>query len=377
MHIFYILYEDSPVNGGSFRVAQNLIKGFKDLGCPYTVCFVYGSKGIIGKENPESCAYLNAIPRRGYLSLFKFLYLIRLVKSPVVHFIDPVYWMQVLLIFYRKKAVMHVHGAFWNKPKAFRQRILWWISRKSIKRFVAITHTVKDNLFLHRFVDENSIDVVYNSVDMEKIKNPKLNSQCQIKKINIPSNCKVIGSVGRVVSARGFDDLIRLLQFLKPNWCVLIVGGGPYIEELKNLSIDLNLSSRVYFSGQVDDVVPYYEMMDIYGFFARYESFGLALADAMLLKKPIFGLQGAGEYVDPRYPLITSRNSTLLMRPDHLNQWRRESDETLQQLASIIHDYVLNPDGYNAKCDYAYNHVISCFNLRLQAQEMIKVYRSL
>ena len=73
MHIFYILYKDDPSSGGSFRVAQGLIKGIKDLDCTYTICFVYGSKGVIGKDNPENCVYLDAIPRYGYLSFIKFL----------------------------------------------------------------------------------------------------------------------------------------------------------------------------------------------------------------------------------------------------------------------------------------------------------------
>ena len=104
MHIFYILYKDDPSSGGSFRVAQGLIKGIKDLDCTYTICFVYGSKGVIGKDNPENCVYLDAIPRYGYLSFIKFLAIIIKKKPSIIHFIDPVYWVQVLLIFYRKKS---------------------------------------------------------------------------------------------------------------------------------------------------------------------------------------------------------------------------------------------------------------------------------
>ena len=34
---------------------------------------MYGSQGIIGKENPGKCMYLNSMPGRGYLVLFKLL----------------------------------------------------------------------------------------------------------------------------------------------------------------------------------------------------------------------------------------------------------------------------------------------------------------
>ena len=299
------------------------------------------------------------------------------LRPTIIHYIDPVYWVQVLLIFYRKKSIMHVHGAFWSNPKSIRQRILWFISRKSITKFIAITHSVKDNLILHKFADKDKIDVVYNSIDIHKITSPIFDYEPPKNFKKIPSNSKIIGSVGRIVPGRGFDDLIRLLQFLEPHWCALIVGDGHYFEELKGLTFDLNLDNRVFFSGQVEDVVPYYKMMDVYGFFARYESFGLALADAMLLGKPIFGLQGAGEYTDQRYPLITNMNSTFIMRPNYLDQWRRESDETLMQLAEKINDYELTPNEYKTKRDNAFNHVTAKFNLKLQTSKVLSIYESL
>ena len=374
MHILYILYKDNPSSGGSFRVAEGLIKGLKtSSNFSYTVCFMYGGKGCIGRENAENCIYLGAKQGYAYLSLFRFLFLISRLKITVVHFVDPAYWLQIFFIFFRKKSVMHVHGAFWSKPKQLKQRILWWISRQSIAKFIAITHTVKDNLILHKFAKASNVDVVYNSIDFEKIKK----SKNWTNNVNIPNECKVIGSVGRIVEGRGFDDLIRMLQFLTPNWCVLIVGDGPYLEKLKKLSIDLKFRDRVYFSGQVDDVTPYYNMMDVYGFFARYESFGLALADAMLFKKPIFGLQGAGEYGDSRYPLITIKNSTFIMRPNHLDQWRREDDDTLIKLARKINEYELNPNQYKVKCDNAFEHIAMYFNLDIQTQKILKIYKAL
>ena len=171
--------------------------------------------------------------------------------------------------------------------------------------------------------------------------------------------------------------MIKLLIHLDDNWHALIIGDGDYKIELLKLAKSLNLSNRVHFTGFVNNVTPFYEIMDIYGFFARYESFALALADAMLLKKPIFGLKGAGEYHDLRNPLITNNNSTFIERPDFLNQWREELDSTIIDLSILIKDYDNNPKIYIEKKEIAYKHVIKYFNSDLQFFNLMKVYNKL
>jgi glycosyltransferase involved in cell wall biosynthesis len=374
--ILYIAYLDNSVSGGSIRVLETILYKLRENNISFSVLFIYGSTGIINAEFNDNCYYLNSENGKGYKSFIKFYKLYKKIRPKIIHLIDPIYWVQILLLFLRSKSVLHVHGAHWNRKLFIKLNFLWIISKICIDRFITITYGSKDSLIYNFSVNKNKIEIVYNAVNTTKITETHPEENIKLK-FNIPDNCKIIGSVGRVVQARGFEDLIKLLNHLGENWHVLIIGDGDYKEDLLNLAKKLNLSNRVHFTGFVNNVIPYYKIMDIYGFFARYESFGLALADAMLLKIPIFGLKGAGEYYDSRNPLVKDNNSSFIERPDILNQWREEIEGTIIELSILIKDYENNPINYELKKENAFQNVIQNFNSEIQFYNLMKVYNKL
>jgi glycosyltransferase involved in cell wall biosynthesis len=84
----------------------------------------------------------------------------------------------------------------------------------------------------------------------------------------------------------------------------LILGGGPvsgeYFDSLKLRTDELGLSSRVHFSGPLDDLRPYYAASDIVAnLYLHAESFGLTIVEAMASGKPVLAhaLGGPAETV--------------------------------------------------------------------------------
>ncbi|MEY2703628.1 MAG: hypothetical protein RLY43_2267 [Bacteroidota bacterium] len=373
--ILYVAYVDSSSSGGSIRVLETILNQLDQNSVVFNVVFVYGEKGIIGSRFSKNCYYLNSENGKGYKSIFKFYSLYKKISPKIVHLIDPVYWVQLCLLLLKTKSVLHIHGAYWNRSLKFRIHALWILSRICINRFIVITHGTRDELIKNHFASSLKIDILYNAVEL---KNSNIVSDEEVRlKYNIPNDAKVIGSIGRIVQARGFEDLIRTLNFLDNKWHALIIGDGDFKPELIKLALKLNVLDRVHITGFVDNVEPLYRIMDIYGFFARYESFGLALADAMLLKVPVFGLIGAGEYFDSRNPLITSSNSTFIKRPDNTNQWRDETDDTLSNFAKLVIDFEIYPSKYVDKSKVAYDDVVKKFNPNNQFIELMNIYKKL
>jgi len=372
--VIFLAYRDSVLSGGSIRVLEALCKQYSSLDINFRIFFVYGSNGILGSKFHGNCIYLEAISGRGFLAIFKYIEQIFKFKPKIIHFIDPVYWAQLLMIIMPFKGIAHIHGGFWRDPNGWRTRFLWLISRLGIRNFIAITHGARDEMIANGFAASSKISVVYNSSSIEERYSDqdryRIRGQLGISNENI-----LIGSVGRLVGGRGFDDLIRTMQYLDGRWHALVVGDGPVMGNLRDLAKSLNLEGRIHLVGNKENVNPYYQAMDVYGFFARYESFGIALADAMVMKKPIFGLIGAGEYCDPRCPLITSQNSTMIPRPDSLNQWRAETEKTLIQLAVELKKYENDPNKFDCKRDNAYNLVNEKFSATRQCNETIEAYR--
>lgn len=96
--------------------------------------------------------------------------------------------------------------------------------------------------------------------------------------------------VGRLTDVKRFDVLIRAFARLAgelPGWRVVIYGDGPERARLEQLVADLDVSARVELPGTTDDLAPVYDTASVLVHPARYEGFGLAVAEAIAHGVPV------------------------------------------------------------------------------------------
>lgn len=102
-----------------------------------------------------------------------------------------------------------------------------------------------------------------------------------------PLQEKVVVSVGRLVSIKGFDLLLDAWkQVQHKDWTLRIVGGGKCAKKLQQ-KIDKENISRVEMIPQTNNVLEQYQRASIYALSSRSESFGLVLTEAMSVGLPI------------------------------------------------------------------------------------------
>ncbi len=109
----------------------------------------------------------------------------------------------------------------------------------------------------------------------------------------------VIGSVGRMWddSNKRFSDLIKAFAEFSGSHDhvkLLLVGEGKEREKYEKLTLELDISNKVIFTGYQSDVTLYYRLMDIFALVSTHESFGLVLAEAMLNKLPVLATEVGG-----------------------------------------------------------------------------------
>jgi len=113
---------------------------------------------------------------------------------------------------------------------------------------------------------------------------------------------KIIFSLGRLVSYKGYERLINSAQALSDNYVILIGGSGPLTAPLKNQIKKLGLEKKVFLLGAVpfEDIGSYYEACDLYCFpsITCSEAFGVVQIEAMSFKKPIIGTKIKASGVD-------------------------------------------------------------------------------
>jgi glycosyltransferase involved in cell wall biosynthesis len=110
--------------------------------------------------------------------------------------------------------------------------------------------------------------------------------------LDIPLDSFVVGYVGRLVPEKCVDILIKafaaIRQDISPNVFLLIIGGGPCIEDLKKLAEDQNVSDRTIFLGYVaTDIKHFYRAIDVLVIPSVLEGLPVVILEAWANKVPI------------------------------------------------------------------------------------------
>jgi len=98
---------------------------------------------------------------------------------------------------------------------------------------------------------------------------------------------KLILSVGRLVSYKGFDVLIRAMRFVDGK--LILIGSGPERDALGQLAAAEGVSGKIAMLGKVDDLKPYFASASLFVLpsVTRAEAFGMVQLEAMAAGLPI------------------------------------------------------------------------------------------
>lgn len=99
----------------------------------------------------------------------------------------------------------------------------------------------------------------------------------------------VIGNVGRLCSQKNQDFLLDVFAQVKrqrPESCLLLVGEGELLEELKGKAGRLGITSSVIFYGVTPHVERLLWAMDVFAFPSRFEGLGIAAVEAQAAGLP-------------------------------------------------------------------------------------------
>lgn len=136
--------------------------------------------------------------------------------------------------------------------------------------------------------------VIPTGIDIEKFKRVDITNK-DIEKLrqslHIEKDQLMILSLSRISYEKNIQALVYgLPQIIKayPNARMVIVGKGPYLEELQELITTLGLSEYVQFTGEVanDDVALYYKAADFFVSASTSETQGLTYTEAMAAGTP-------------------------------------------------------------------------------------------
>ncbi|MDL2286991.1 glycosyltransferase family 4 protein [Eubacteriales bacterium OttesenSCG-928-G02] len=160
---------------------------------------------------------------------------------------------------------------------------------------IVIAPTNKTKRLLIDYGVEKSISVIPTGIELDMFKNTdneNLERNILRSQNGIGKEDKVLLYIGRISKEKNIDELIKLLAgYLpkRPDVKFVLIGNGQHLDELKQLSIDLNISKQVIFTGQKPwkDIGYYYRIGDIFVNASQSETQGLTYIEALASGLPI------------------------------------------------------------------------------------------
>ena len=202
------------------------------------------------------------------------------------------------------------HGHFNNLAKKLAIKITKYYCEKKCDELIVPTDKIKD-LFINKYNISQPINVIPTGIDIDKFKltsNMKKEIENIKKKYKIKDTDFIIGSVGRIAPEKSFDKLLyNIKEMIKVNTNikVMLVGGGPDLDNLKELTKKLHLEDYVIFTDKVNyDLVPaYFNTFNVIVSFSKTETQGLTIIEGLAASKPTICIEDDSfkAMIEPNY----------------------------------------------------------------------------
>jgi len=179
-------------------------------------------------------------------------------------------------------------GSFIIK-KDFLHRFLY----KRIRKIFAISTVIKNNVVETTPVQPDSVIVMPNGIDIRKFNPENVDDHKVRSEFNINKDEIVIGMLARFTPGKGHEEFLLAAKELNKEYSNLrfLVVGEPsrgeseYADKIKKLAEEYELKNLI-FTGYRSDTPEVLSAMDIFAFPSHSEAFGIALVEAMAMKRP-------------------------------------------------------------------------------------------
>jgi glycosyltransferase involved in cell wall biosynthesis len=294
-------------------------------------------------------------------SLAKAAAFVRRHRIQVIHATDrPRDASYVSLLGYMTGAisVVHMHAP----PSGLTYPTLWGM--RNATEVFAVSDFVRVSL-IGLGLAASKIHTIHNAVDSDYFDPDKtLGSRPSIREqFGIPEDARIAGIVARMNPWKGQHELIGAVSRLREafaNLHVVILGADvPEMRaEYENRAREGGIADRLHFSGYQRDVRPFLQEFDLFVHPSYSEPFGLAIVEAMAMRKPVIACNTGGVpeiithgrdgwLVEERSAdAVATAISTLLNNGELCRQLGQRARETVrdrfsprQQCAAVVQRY--------------------------------------
>jgi glycosyltransferase involved in cell wall biosynthesis len=239
-------------------------------------------------------------------------------------------------------------------------------SLRRAERVVTMNRNFSQEL-MTQGVSAAKISVLHNSIHPDWLGEINEDDTKALKTgLKIAADEKMILTVGRLSQEKGMSDLVEAVWHLRkarPDFKAkfVIVGDGPEKANLISLTARRKILNAFIFTGQLNDVRPYFAAADLYLLPSHTEGSPNALLEAMTAQLPIIATNVGGV---PE--IITHREHGLLVAPHHPSA-----------MATSICELIDHPEFAAQLAMKARSKIMNHYSPEIRFQKLVEVYRQI
>jgi len=214
-----------------------------------------------------------------------------------------------------KKIIVHSHADLkfrgsllhniFSKVELFVQQIL-------IKKYATDYWGASYEACKSLYPNNNNVVIINNAVDVKSFQNVEKEKVKRFKKENhINDTTFILGNIGRVVKHKNVDfiiDILNELNLRKKDFIFIFAGredDKAYMQEINNKISRYNLSEKVLYLSERDDIPLIVSALDVFVAPALQEGFGLVAVEAQAAGIPCVLYTGFPSLVDMDLKLVS------------------------------------------------------------------------
>ena len=317
MRILHVLDHSIPLHSGYTFRTRSILREQQALG--WETFHVTGSKqgggaspvleedvdGLHFYRTPKKDGFFARLPVLNQMEVIdglerRLCQIIPQIKPDVLHAHSPSLNAIAALRAGKKFGIPVVYEvrAFWEdaavdhgtaKENGLRYKLTRALETYALKNADAVT-TICEGLrrdIVARGVGADKVTVIPNAVDIDKFAVGGVADLALKQKLGL-QDMRLIGFIGSFYAYEGLDVLLRALPAMlarQSDLRVLLVGGGPQDERLRQQAKDLGIADNVVFTGRVphEQVQQYYDLLDV----LVYPRLSMRLTDLVTPLKPL------------------------------------------------------------------------------------------
>lgn len=202
-----------------------------------------------------------------------------------------------------------------------------WLSGFS-DRLIAICEENRKDLMAYGIATREKIELIPLGLELERFINSHERRGSLRRELGLPSDCKLIGIVGRIAPIKNhrlFLDALALMLARQPAVYGVVVGDGDLRPAVERYARELGIGTKVYFLGWWHDLPQVYADLDVVMISSNNEGTPVTAIEAMAAGRPVVATKVGG-----LPDLICDGETGYLVAPGNAEQMASAADSVLQ-----------------------------------------------